>query len=158
MSRARPPRRVAGILTALALASPCLGAEPAIPPGAPHCALKAPPAAAGAYGTPGGFLLVHPRNDALPADFTGCKSLWVVRGAGDVPLLMRLYFRGGALAVAEGYDGRGGRQPVGVCGVSEPRAECAGMGDNPLTALHLPTWPRACMEQPELAACARDPE
>lgn len=152
-------RRRGGVLLAALLTGTVQAAEPAIPAGAEHCALRAPPADAGAYVTPGGFLLVHPRSRALPGDYTGCKSLWVVQGPDRTPLLMRLYFSNGILALAEAYDGRGtSPAPRVTCAVPDHRPECQGLGDNPLMELHTPTWPRACMERPELPACTKDPE
>jgi hypothetical protein len=146
---------VAGAILASGLVQ---AAEPAIPAGSPNCGLQSAPAEAGAYGTPGGFLLAYPRNRALPRDYTGCKTLWVVQSPTDMPLLMRLYFRNGVLALAQGYDGRGGTSPRGICSNPDPRPECEGIDDNPLMALHTPTWPRVCMEQPDQAVCAKDPE
>jgi hypothetical protein len=133
-------------------------AEPAIPQGAPNCALQAPPAAAGAYVTPGGFLLVYPRSRALPPGYSGCKIFWVVQSPDRLTLLMRLYFSNGELALAEAHDGRGGPTPRATCAVPDHRPECQGLGENPLLALHTPTWPRACMDEPSLPACTGDPE
>jgi hypothetical protein len=82
----------------------------------------------------------------------------VVQAADRMPLLMRLYFSNGELALAEGYDGRGGTAPRATCAVPDHRPECQSLGENPLLALDTPTWPRACMDQPNLPACAGDPE
>lgn len=142
----------------LAASSGVLAGPPAgIPADGRHCALEAPPQEAGAYVTPGGFLLAFPRNSAVGRDYTGCRTLWVVQGPDDTPLLMRLYFRGGRLAVAEAQDGRGGGE-VRRCVLPSTDRACAGLQDNPLVALDLPTWPRVCTEQPDEPACAQDPE
>lgn len=150
-----PILSVAG-LTVLsgAMAGPPSGG---IPADARHCALQTPPPDAGAYVTPGGFLLAFPRNSGVGRDYTGCRTLWVVQGPDDTPLLMRLYFRGGRLAVAKAQDGRGGRE-VRRCVLPSTDRACAGLQDNPLVALDLPTWPRICTEQPDEPACAQDRE
>lgn len=122
-----------------------------------HCALTQPPADAGAYATPGGFLLVWPRNAGFGRDYSGCRTLWVMQSADDTPLLMRLYFRGGRLEAAQGFDGRGG-QSARTCVRPFDAPGCGGIADNPLTAPDLPTWPRICTEQPDHAVCRRDPE
>jgi hypothetical protein len=75
-------------------------------PDAPNCAVEQPPPDAGAYATPGGFLLVHPRNAGLTDGYTGCKVLWVVDAPDRFHRLMVLYFERGKLRVAQGYDGR----------------------------------------------------
>ena len=64
------------------------------------------PADAGTYVTPGGFLLVWPRNAGFARDYSGCRTLWVMQSADDTPLLMRLYFRSGRLEAVQGFDGR----------------------------------------------------
>lgn len=146
------------LFAGLAASSGVLAGPPAgIPADGRHCALQAPPPDAGAYVTPGGFLLAFPRNRGVGRDYTGCRTLWVVQGPDDTPLLMRLYFRGGRLAVAEAQDGRGGREVRRCVQPSTDRA-CAGLQDNPLVALDLPTLPRICTEQPDEPACAQDPE
>lgn len=53
------------------LASPALAQIPA----GPTCTVDRPPPDAGLYATPGGFLMVHPRNAALSDGYTGCKTL-----------------------------------------------------------------------------------
>jgi hypothetical protein len=154
MSIRLPILFVAG-LTALSAAS--ADTPVGIPADGRHCALQAPPPEAGAYATPGGFLLAFPRNGGVGRGYTGCRTLWVVQGPGDTPLLMRLYFRGGRLTVAEAHDGRGGLE-VRRCVLPSADRACSGLQDNPLAALDLPTWPRICTEQPELPACTQDPE
>lgn len=149
-----PLRLAAGLLGVPgAMAGPPAG----IPADARYCALQVPPPEAGAWVTPGGFLLAFPRNGDVARDYTGCRTLWVVRGTGETPLLMRLYFHGGRLAIVQAHDGRGGPE-IRLCGLPSSDPACAGLADNPLLALDLPTWPRACVEQPDLAACAGDPE
>jgi hypothetical protein len=145
------------LLTGLTALPVTMAAAAGIPADGRHCALQAPPPDAGAYATPGGFLLAFPRNSGVGRDYTGCRTLWVVQGPDDTPLLMRLYFRGGRLAVAEARDGRGGSE-VRRCVLPSTDRACAGLEDNPLVALDLPTWPRVCIEQPDEPACAQDPE
>ncbi len=49
-----------------------------IPADAANRAVTAPPEAAGIAATGGGFLMVHPRNDAIGDRYTGCKVVRVV--------------------------------------------------------------------------------
>ncbi|EGK71532.1 hypothetical protein METUNv1_02221 [Methyloversatilis universalis FAM5] len=145
----------------LLLSCACLSwlsvAAAGIPADGRHCGLTRPPADAGAYVTPGGFLLVWPRNAGFARDYSGCRTLWVMQSADDTPLLMRLYFPGGRLEAVQGFDGRGG-QSARTCVRPFDAPGCGGIEGNPLTAPDLPTWPRLCTEQPEHPACRRDPE
>jgi len=122
------------------------------------CSLEQPPADAGAYVTPGGFLLIHPRNAALADDYSGCKQVWIMRSPGDTPLLMRLRFERGARVMTEVFDGRGSMAPRGRCAVNDTQAACADLADNPLAQLHVPTWPRACAEDAGRPECAQAPQ
>jgi len=133
-------------------------ADPDGDAGAPNCALMRPPADAGVYVTPGGFLLVHPRNAALSETYTGCKQVWVMRPPGDAALLMRVYFEQGRRTSAQAFDGHGGQTPVADCKLGDRSASCAGLDDNPLAALYLATWPRRCADDADKPECARDPE
>src|SRR6188768_2545263 len=74
-----------------------------VPAQAMHCALTVPPAQAGIAGTPGGFVMVFPRNDALTDNFSGCKLLWVVDG-DKMMRFATLYFKNGKLAIAIAHD------------------------------------------------------
>ncbi|WP_018413299.1 hypothetical protein [Methyloversatilis thermotolerans] len=121
------------------------------------CALQVPPADAGAYVTPGGFLLVHPRSAAMGRGYTGCRTIWVVQSDDDMPLLMRVHFRAGRPVAVDGYDGRGG-QTVRRCDLPSSQPACAGLDDHPLLAPDLPTWPRVCVDRPELPACRAAPQ
>ncbi len=134
------------------------GVPGSIPSAAPGCGVDAPPPDAGAYVTPGGFLLVYPRNAALPDNYSGCKTLWVVQGPGSLPRLMRLYFREGRLTAAEAYDGRGGGAPSATCSAPFDAPGCEGVADSPLTALRLATWPRLCIDNADAPACSAEPE
>lgn len=155
---------VRGAISAVALsmgvASLSLGwaADAVFPAGARDCALITPPAESGVFVTPGGILLIYPRNASVPEDFTGCRTIWVVRGTGDWPLLTRLYFQAGRLSRVQRFDGRGGTQAQISCSLPTEEKGCGGLEDNPLTALRVPTWPRICLNQPGLPVCGRDPE
>ena len=127
-------------------------------PDAPNCAVDQPPSDAGAYATPGGFLLVHPRNARLSDGYTGCKGLWVVDAPDRFHRLMILYFERGKLRFAQVYDGRGGSQLRATCSWPGAAPACDGAESNPLTALKLPTWPRDCMTRPEAPQCAKEPD
>ena len=150
------PRRFAFVASLAWLGATAFAAEPSIPPEAPNCALAEPPEAAGAYVSPGGFLLVYPRNAELANNYTGCKSIWVARAPNSMPLLMRLYFSDGALAFAQAYDGHG--EPRKICTLPVVDPACDGIQDNPLAALRLPTWPRSCLQSADDPACSADPE
>jgi hypothetical protein len=133
-------------------------ARAAIPTSAPGCALKQPPDSAGAYVTPGGFVLIHPRNAELSDAYTGCKHAWVV-DTDRINRLMTLYFKKGHLRGVVAYDGRGETsEPRATCVLPRDAASCEGVDDNPLTALRVPTYPRRCMEKPDDPACAGEPE
>jgi len=128
-------------------------------PDAPNCAVDQPPPDAGAFVTPGGFLLVHPRNAYLADDYTGCKVVWVVDAPDRFNRLMILYFERGKLRVAHGYDGRGANQLRAICtlpGAAQPG--CDGIESHPLSALKLPTWPRSCMTRPDTPQCKKEPD
>jgi len=112
--------KAAGLVLGGMLAMTVVGAwgtEADIPSRALNCSLTAPPRDAGVYVTPGGFLLVHPRNASLPRDYTGCKSIWVMDSPDHVPLYVRLYFEQGRLRLARTF-GRDGA----------PAATCARLG------------------------------
>jgi hypothetical protein len=129
------------------------------------CRVLQAPADAGAVVTPGGFLLVHPRNDRLPADYDGCKTLWIV----DEPEVPRrwstLLFEGGRLRRAVLWQRDAPDVADRVCdqpGFDQSvalRAQppCSGIDDNELVALHLASWPRICMTEPDREECRQDP-
>jgi len=125
-------------------------------PGAPNCAVDQPPPDAGAFATPGGFLLVHPRNVALTDRYTGCKTLWVVDTSDRFIRLMILYFEGGRLRIAHAYNKDGSSR--GTCTLPGQSSRCEGVESNPLAALKLATWPRICMTRPDAAQCKKEPD
>lgn len=140
-----------------------------VPPGAPNCRVEAPPAAAGIAGTPGGFIIVFPRNDAITDRYTGCKVLWIAE-TDRTPRLATLYFERGALARAVAHDVRDPSDAVeGACALPAGKsllpnagrrygdAACRGFAGEALYALRLPTWPRACMTKPDAPVCTADP-
>jgi hypothetical protein len=135
----------------------------------PNCALESPPVAAGIAATPGGFVMVYPRNEALPKHYTGCKTLWLVDGE-RFPRMATLYFKGGVLLTAAAHNVRdaSGRLDA-ACAFPEGKsllpnagrqikdAGCSGFSGEPFYRLHLPTWPRRCMADPNAAVCQQDP-
>ena len=127
-------------------------------PGGPNCAVDQPPSDAGAYVTPGGFLLVYPRNAQLSDSYTGCKVIWVVDAPDRFHRLMILYFERGKLRFAQGYDGRAENQLRATCKLPDAAPECGGVESHPLSALRLPTLPRNCMTRPEAPRCAKEPD
>jgi hypothetical protein len=138
----------------LSAVSPALAQIPA----APNCAVDQPPPDAGAFATPGGFLLVHPRNAQLSDSYTGCKALWVVDAPDRFHLLMVLYFERGKLRAAQGYDGRGENQLRATCTLPGTAPGCDGIESHPLSALKLPTWTRICMTRPDAPQCKKEPD
>ena len=140
-----------------------------VPAGATHCALAAPPAQAGVAVTPGGFVMVFPRNDALSDNFTGCKLLWVV-DSDKRKRFATLYFTNGKLAIAIAHDVRDSvGSVVGACafpggtsllpkgGQQVSDAGCRGFADDGFYALRLPTWPQSCLKETKAAVCLADP-
>ena len=140
-----------------------------IPSTEPTCAVEIPPAAAGIAATPGGFVMVYPRNDALPKQYTGCKTMWVVDGE-RVRRMATLYFKGGNLLTAAAHNTRDASGKLdGVCSFADGKsllpntgrqsknAGCGGIAGEPFYHLHLPTWPRSCMSDPNAAICQQDP-
>ena len=143
----------------LALALLCVLAMPtavAQIPAGPHCAVDQPPADAGLHPTPGGFLLVHPRNAALSDRYTGCKTLWVVDTPDRFIRMAMLYFEQGRLRVAHSYNKDGSIH--GTCTLPGESSGCEGVESNPLTALRMPTLPRFCMNRPNDPQCAKEPD
>jgi hypothetical protein len=138
------------------VASPSAAASPTRLEGR-HCALTQPPAAAGAYVTPGGFLLVYPRNAEIGERYSGCRLIWVMQEAAFTPLLLRAQYRRGVLYRVQGYDGRGGDNAT-TCTLPTTDPACAGLASHELLVLNLPTWPRVCTVDPAAAACRADPE
>ncbi len=161
-------------LGALSLALPCavdgqVPADSLVPSEAPNCRLVRPPDAAGIVATPGGFVIVHPRNDALPERYTGCKVLWVA-DVDRTPRLATLYFERGELRRAVAHDVRDPAGGVeGACAFPEERSllpssgrrmgdsACRGFSGEALYALRVPTWPLQCMTTPDAAPCKGDP-
>jgi hypothetical protein len=140
-----------------------------LPVKALHCALTAPPAGAGIAGTPGGFVMVFPRNAALSDRYTGCKLMWIVDGE-DFRRFATLYFSEGRLAVAVAHASRDPAAPIdAACAFPEGRsllpragrqiddAGCKGFIEDPFYGLRLATWPRSCLTNTEAAVCKQDP-
>lgn len=146
------------------------GSAPAvIPADAANCAVTTPPERAGIAATPGGFLMVFPRNEGLTDTYTGCKTLWIV-DTERTPRLATLYFERGRIARAVAYDTRDPLGAIeGACAFPEGRsllpttgrrftdAACQGLTGEGLYALRLPTWPRSCLARPEAPPCTAEP-
>src|SRR4029079_15004049 len=107
---------------------------------APHCAVDHAPPDAGILATPGGFLLVQPRNAQLSHSYTGCKVLWVADAPGRFIRLTTLYFENGRLRIAQPDEK--GVASRGTCKLPGQSPGCEGLESNPLAALKLATWPR----------------
>ena len=127
-----------------------------IPAAAPNCAVDQPPRDAGLYATPGGFLLVHPRNAALSDRYTGCKTLWVVDAPARFIRMATFYFEQGRLRIAHSYNKDGSSR--GTCTLPGQAQGCEEVESNPLTALRMPTWPRVCMYRPDDPQCTKEPD
>lgn len=146
-------------------AQPAVGTERALFPSDPSCAVLHAPPEAGAVVTPGGFLLVHPRNARLPAHYSGCKTLWIMDTDPAPRRWSTLWFREGRLQRAVLWQREAPQVVDRVCdmpGGTPPGATaaepCTGVEGNALMALFLPSWPRACTVDTTLAACAGEPE
>lgn len=140
-----------------------------IPADAANCAVTSPPTSAGIAATPGGFLMVHPRNDAIGNGYTGCKVLWVV-DTDRMPRLATLYFEAGVLSRALSHDVRSTTETIEVaCDLRAGRsllpnggrkatdAMCRGLPDEALYGLRVATWPRMCLREPDAVPCTQDP-
>lgn len=163
--------RIVSLALCVAVATPASAQVVAdlVPAQATHCALTVPPAQAGIAGTPGGFVMVFPRNDALTDNFTGCKLLWVVDG-DKMMRFATLYFKNGKLAIAIAHDVRDSASAIaGACAIPEGRSllpnvgrkvsddACRGFTEDSFYALRLPTWPRSCLTETRAAVCLGDP-
>ncbi|WP_155944510.1 hypothetical protein [Pseudoxanthomonas sp. Root630] len=136
----------------------------AVLPDLPSCMRAPAPDDAGVVATPGGFMLVHPRNADLPDDYTGCKTLWVM-DVDPVPWRWAtLWFRDGRLqrVVSTLKDAPAPRicdmpgvvLPAGYA----PAPACEGLDDHPWVSLRLPSWPRVCANDTPPAVCDKEPE
>lgn len=141
-----------------------------VPRQAPHCAVAIPPDSAGLAATPGGWVMVFPRNLALRKDYSGCKVLWIVDGERYLRFAT-LVFERGVLRTAVAYDIRSAAgEPEAACRFPEGKSlmpntgrkmadtGCAGLGTESFYGLYLPTWPRMCMHSPDSAECSRAPD
>jgi hypothetical protein len=164
------------VLSAVALLTVTMAAPVAakelrdfVPADAPNCATATPPATAGAAVTPGGVMIVYPRNSGITADYTGCKHLWVMQSDTAVGRFVTTYFKQGKLAVAVAHDNRSAAGTiVGVCtfpggksvfpktGAAADRA-CAGVPAEYYGALRMPTFPRECIANPKAKGCTDKP-
>lgn len=146
---------IGSIHTAVAIA-----AENASPgfPADPSCQRTEPPADAGAVATPGGFMLVHPRNNRIHDDYSGCKTLWIYDDP-DVPRRWAtLLFERGLLIRAIVWDRDAPDRADRVCDRRSSGSEaCGGVEGNELVALRLASWPRVCMSDPARKECQGDP-
>lgn len=150
-------------LSALACVGDACAAEPFLPD-LPSCARGAAPDGAGMVATPGGFMLVYPRNADLPDDYTGCKTLWVMDVDPAPWRWATLWFRDGRLqrvvSMSKGTpaprvcDMPGATLPTGYA----PAPACEGLDDHPWVSLRLPSWPRACAGDAPPAVCEKEPE
>ena len=160
-------------LLALPVFAPCAvlaqTAQDVIPMQATHCAINTPPPAAGLAATPGGFVMVFPRDDALPKDYTGCKLMWIVNGE-QRPRFATLYFDNGKLAVAAAHNVRDaagrldaacaypqGKSLLPDAGRQIKDSGCAAISKEGFYQLYVPTWPATCLSDPKAAACQREP-
>jgi hypothetical protein len=136
-----------------------------VPATSANCAVTSPPEAAGIAATPGGFVMVHPRNDAIGERYTGCKLLWVV-DTDRIRRLATLYFESGVLSRAVAHDVRSANEGIeAVCDLKAGRsllplggrkatdAACQGVRAEELYGLRVATWPRTCLRESDLAVC-----
>lgn len=162
-------RAVVLLLMFLANAAMAQFAHEVIPASALHCADDKPPAASGLAGTPGGFVIIHPRNDALTKQYTGCKMMWVVNGERHQKFAT-LYFKDGVLAVAAAHRVRDASgQLDGACAYPEGKSlfpdagrrisdsGCVSLAKEAFYGLYLPTWPLTCLTDPKAVICQQEP-
>ena len=150
-------------MIALACADGARATQPGLPD-LPSCAHASVPENAGVVATPGGFMLVHPRNADLPDDYTGCKTLWVMDVDPEPWHWATLWFRDGRLqrvvstsrdaSAPHACDMPGMALPEGFA----PAPACEGLDDHPWVGLRLPSWPRACAGDVPPAVCEGEPE
>lgn len=127
-------------------------------PADPSCQRMEPPGDAGAVATPGGFMLVHPRNDRIRDDYSGCKTLWIYDDPDMPRRWATLLFQRGRLIRAVIWHRDAPDRADRVCDRSRPDSEpCSGMEGNELVALRLASWPRVCMSDPDRKECQGDP-
>jgi hypothetical protein len=144
-------------------------ASDVIPAAAPNCAIETPPAAVGLAVTPGGFVMVFPRNDVLSKQYTGCKLMWIVNGE-QRQRFATLYFEGGKLSIAAAHNTRDvsgkldgacafppGKSLLPNAGRQFKDAACTGFANEAFYQLYLPTWPVVCLTDPNTAVCQQDP-
>lgn len=168
---ARVSARMVALLASVFVAAPVSAQAVAdfVPAGATNCAISTPPATAGLFATPGGFVMVFPRNEGLTDQYTGCKALWVV-DLDNMRRLATLYFEKGTLARAMAHDSRDPKGAIeGACDLTTGRsllpnagrkyndAACKGFQGEELYGLRVPTWPRRCLTEPDAAVCKQDP-
>ncbi len=140
-----------------------------VPAASTNCAVAAPTAAAGIAATPGGVLMVQPRNEAIGDQDTGCKLLWVVDG-DRMLRVATLYFDRGVLKIAIAHDVRdpkggieaacdltAGRSLLPKAGRRADDATCRTMPRDEVYGLRLSTWPRGCLTAPDAAICTQEP-
>jgi hypothetical protein len=134
-------------------------------PDDPSCRLQQVPDDAGAVVTPGGFLLVHPRNDRLRADYSGCKTLWIDDEPGSPRRWSTLLFENGRLRRSVLWQRDAPEMADRVCDMPgsgarplpRPQEPCSGIDGNELVALYLASYPRVCMTDPDRKECKQDP-
>jgi hypothetical protein len=144
-------------------------AHDVIPATAPNCAVDKPAAESGLAATPGGFVVVHPRNDALTKQYTGCKAMWVVTGERH-QRIATLYFKDGVLAVAAAHNMRDASGRLdGACAYPEGKSllpdagrqvkdsGCTSFAQDAFYGLYLPTWPMICLTDAKAAICQQEP-
>ena len=140
-----------------------------LPVSAAHCSLTTPPPDAGIAPTPGGFVMVFPRNAQLSDRFTGCKTLWIV-DTDEIRRFATLYFVEGTLKTAVAHNSRDPAAPLdGACAFPEGRSllpasgrqiedsACRGFAEDSFYGLRLATWPRSCLTDEKAAVCRQDP-
>lgn len=162
-------RRLAVVLALWPMSAHAQSLQDVIPTAEPNCAIDSPPAAAGIAATPGGFVMVYPRNGTLSKQYTGCKIMWLVDGE-RFPRMATLYFKGGALVTAAAHNVRdasgrldaacafpAGKSLLPNAGRQIKDAGCGGFSGEPFYRLYLPTWPRSCLTDANAAVCRQDP-
>lgn len=141
-----------------------------MPRDAANCDIRLPPADAGLIASPGGFVVIYPRNAALTPGYTGCKRLWIAGPGERFSTFATLYFKGGQLAVAASHDFRNDPEKLeGVCALPAGKSllpdsgrrytdkACAGIASEGLYSLMTPSWPRLCAKESTNKVCQEEP-
>jgi hypothetical protein len=96
----------------LLLILPISAAASSLPLDAPNCSLSSPPSNAGEDKPHGALMKFYPRAKDIPASYTGCQIVWLLRD-GQWITFSRRYYAAGTLSSF--YGPQLGGTPTSVC-------------------------------------------